>query len=85
MFWAPHLRIEKSRPEASVPEIIDLDKLYKGEMRGSLKKTRESTDDKDTHPMTRVDDNENTTLRTHPIKKGVAEGHFSEEDKRINR
>ena len=35
--------------------------------------------------MTRVDSNENTRLHTYPIKKEVAEGHFFEEDKRINR
>ena len=35
--------------------------------------------------MTRVDSNENTRLHTYPIEKEVAEGHFSKEDKRINR
>ena len=35
--------------------------------------------------MTRVDSNKNTRLHTYPIKKEVAEGHFSKEDKRINR
>ena len=35
--------------------------------------------------MTRVDHNHNTRLFTYPIKKEVAEGHFSKEDKRSNR
>ena len=50
----------------------------------SLKKTRESTDDRRRHPRTRVDPNNNTRLHTFPIKKEVAEGHFSKEDERIN-
>ena len=29
--------------------------------------------------MTRVDSNKNTRLHTYPIKKEVAEGHFSKE------
>ena len=48
-------------------------------------KSRESTDDKDRHPMTRVDHNHNTRLHTYPIKKEVAEGQFFKEDKRSNR
>ena len=34
----------------------------------SLKKTRESTDDRNRHPRTRVDPNKNTRLPTYPIK-----------------
>ena len=69
MSWAPRMRIEKSRPEASEPEIIDLDKLYRGKMGGPLKKTRESTDHESRIQMTRVDSNENTRLYTYPTKR----------------
>ena len=51
----------------------------------SLKKARESTEDGDRPPMTIVYPDENTRLHTFCIKNEVAEGHFSKEDKRINR